>query len=294
MTKIKYIFTFALLAMLMYACGSTTSEEIAVFDAEAQAIKDNDSIVQFLSNNYVDLENDSIIKPLIDGKQAIIDDKENLETQIIIENEIEYKLYYYTLRLGTPSPEKGFPTAMDSILVNYKGLSITDKNVANLTVFDQSTKALWLTMNAVIRGWTFGFQNFKGGENVTGNGPISYVKGGKGILFIPSGLAYGNSGTNTGALSNTSLLFYFDLFDLIENTDHDNDHVASIDEDPDGDGDPRNDDTDGDFVPNYIDSDDDGDGILTINEDTNGDGNPGNDFNGTDPTIPDYLNPDIN
>jgi hypothetical protein len=47
-------------------------------------------------------------------------------------------------------------------------------------------------------------------------------------------------------------------------------------------------DTDSDGIPNYLDNDDDGDGVLTFQEDYNGDGNPANDdTNGN--SIPDYL-----
>ncbi|MGI9530677.1 gliding motility-associated C-terminal domain-containing protein [Lutimonas sp.] len=45
--------------------------------------------------------------------------------------------------------------------------------------------------------------------------------------------------------------------------DDDNDGIATIDEDLDGDNDPTTDDTDGDIVRNYLDVDDDNDGILT-------------------------------
>ena len=106
-------------------------------------------------------------------------------------------------------------------------------------------------------------------------------------------MAYANFGSGN-ILPNECLLFYIDLYDFVKDTDHDNDGVASIFEDPDGNDDPRNDDTDGDGLINYIDRDDDGDGVLTINEDTNGDGNPANDFNDVNnPTLPDYLNPAI-
>ncbi|TYA56337.1 hypothetical protein [Formosa maritima] len=62
----------------------------------------------------------------------------------------------------------------------------------------------------------------------------------------------------------------------------------------DDDDDPLTDpqDTDGDGVPNYLDNDDDGDLVLTINEENiTQDLNPSNDY--TNPTIADYLNPQI-
>lgn len=71
----------------------------------------------------------------------------------------------------------------------------------------------------------------------------------------------------------------------------DNDCVLTIDEDPDGDGDPSNDDTDMDRSPNYLDPDDDGDGLATCDEDANGDGDPTNDDADGD-GIPDYLETD--
>ena len=107
-------------------------------------------------------------------------------------------------------------------------------------------------------------------------------------------MAYRNTGAGNGSLINKTLIFYIDLLDFIQNTDHDNDGVPSYLEDPDGDGDPRNDDTDGDGIPNFADPDDDGDLVPTRDEDANADGNPGNDFSDPNkPTIPDYLNPDI-
>ena len=59
----------------------------------------------------------------------------------------------------------------------------------------------------------------------------------------------------------------------------------------DNDGNVKNDDTDGDTIPNYLDADDDNDGVLTKNEDANGDGDPTNDDTDGD-GIPDYLDTD--
>ncbi len=58
----------------------------------------------------------------------------------------------------------------------------------------------------------------------------------------------------------------------------------------DGDGDPTNDDTDNDGVPDYLDPDDDGDGVPTQDEDVDGDGDPTNDDTDND-GVPNYLDP---
>lgn len=210
----------------------------------------------------------------------------------VTENEIDYTLYYYVNREGAPDIDKGYPTVMDSVFVNYYGQRIV--NTDSISDSFDSDEAVWWTLNGVIRGWTHGFTKFKGGNNSTDNGPITFEDGGKGILFIPSGLAYSNFGSGT-ILANECIFFYIDLLDLVQDTDHDNDGIPSINEDVDGNDEPRDDDTDLDGIPNYFDDDDDGDGVLTINEDENGDGNPANDFNDSDnPTLADYLNSDIN
>lgn len=61
------------------------------------------------------------------------------------------------------------------------------------------------------------------------------------------------------------------------NGDPDQDGIPTGNEDVNGDGDPMNDDTDGDQIPNYLDDDDDNDGRLTKDEgttDSDGDGIP--------------------
>jgi hypothetical protein len=102
---------------------------------------------------------------------------------------------------------------------------------------------------------------------------------------MPSGLGYfSNSQTSIPAYS--PLVFQVSLFTL-NVTDHDSDGINSIDEDIDGDGDPINDDSDGNSIPNLYDNDDDGDGIPTKEEyDQNNDGQP--DDSDSD-SIPDYL-----
>ena len=290
MNKIKNIVAFILLAVLIYSCGDNNSTSVDDFDHEAQALIDNDSLVSFFKKHYYDATLDSI-KVLETGKTPLSEDS-NLKSMDVTENEVDYILYYYVNRIGEPEPVKGFPTVMDSVLVKYSGQVIANTDSISTTTFDKNN-GIWFTLNGVIRGWTHSFTKFKGGKNVTANGPITYDNGGKGILFIPSGLAYSNIG-NASIYANENLLFYINLYDIVENTDHDNDGVPSIFEDADEDDDPRNDDTDGDFIINYLDVDDDGDGILTKDEDANEDGNPANDFSDpNNPDLPDYLNPDI-
>jgi hypothetical protein len=274
-----------------YACDDDTfGVPVDDFDYEGQALIDNDSILVFLENHYYNDAIDSV-QPLVSGATALIDDS-RLLTQDVTDFDVDYKLYVFVKNEGSPIPEKGYPTEVDSVLVKYKGQYFN--STVELIDFDERTvNPLWLTLNSVIRGWSHGFTNFKGGENITNNGPITYANGGKGVLFIPSGLAYGKFGT-AGIPPSSSLMFYIELYDVIENTDHDLDSVPSILEDPDGDGDPRNDDTDGDGFPNFLDPDDDNDGVATKDEGGD-DGDPTNDFNDpNNPTLPDYLNPDIN
>ena len=126
---------------------------------------------------------------------------------------------------------------MDSVFVNYNGQRIINSDSISNS-FETNTN-IWFTLDGVIKGWTHGFTNFKGGDNITSNGPITYENSGKGVLFIPSGLAYANFGSTT-ILPNECLVFHIELHDFVKDTDHDNDGVASIFEDPDNDNNPKN------------------------------------------------------
>lgn len=289
MIKLRHTFLLALVMILCYGCPGDTG--ITEFNHEAQAVKDAEFLIEFLESNYYDAAKDSI-KPLKSGEIALKDDPK-LKTKNVTYTDINYKLYYYVNRVGTPNPVKDFPTYMDSVLVNYNGQSIVKKDSLSSS-FDRR-EDFWLMLSGVIPGWSEGFQHFKGGENITGNGPITFQNFGKGILILPSGLAYRNIAQSSIPAS-SSLVFYIELLDIVENTDQDQDGLASIleVEDASKESDPRKVDTDGDGIPNYNDADDDNDGILTKDEDANGDGDPRNDFSDPKkPTVPDYLNPDI-
>lgn len=292
MIKLKQLFFIAICSLVMISCGDGGPTTVTDnFDHAGQSIIDNDSLVSFLSKHYYDDVVDSI-KTITSGQTALLDDTRLSSIQVtekINDVDIDFTLYYFINRQGTPDPVKGFPTVMDSVLTLYSGeyLSSTTSRIT----FERRQTPTWFSLNGVIRGWSYGFTNFKGGRNVTQPGePITFADTGKGILFIPSGLAYSNSGTGF-IPANSPLVFYVELLDHVELTDHDNDGLASIFEDIDGDGDPRFDDTDQDGVPNYFDADDDGDGKPTREEDTNGDGDPRNDDADGD-GIPNFLDKD--
>lgn len=295
--KLRHFVLGVFFSFLLYSCGDDSDEKVDNFDHAAQALKDNDSLVKFLKSHYYDVD-ESLVKPLKDGEQPIFDQTDKLKKQEVIENDVKYILYCYVQNEGVS--EKGKPTPVDSIYVKYNGVRII--NTDSLTTSFDKREATWFMLGdqlvrrkitGVIKGWVYGFTNFRGGKNITDNGPINFENGGKGMLFIPSGLGYKNIGSGS-ILPNENLLFYIDLWDYVKDTDGDSDGVFSMKEDIDKDGNPRNDDTDNDGVPNYIDVDDDGDGILTKDEDKNGDGDPSNDFSDPEnPTLPDYLNRNI-
>ena len=91
----------------------------------------------------------------------------------------------------------------------------------------------------------------------------------------------------TGTLSVIGSSFI--IYDIFFVKDDDNDNILTFAELDNGD--PDNDafrDTDEDGIPDYLEEDDDNDGILTINEDVDQNGNPrDDDSNGND--IPNYL-----
>jgi FKBP-type peptidyl-prolyl cis-trans isomerase len=304
MNKLKNIIALLILAIAVYACGDDNflQNPFADINHIALAESDNDSIVKFLQNHYYDKDVDSI-KPLTTGKTAMFNETDNLKILDVTENTIDYKLYVYVAQQGNSGsdPDKGFPTVVDSVFVKYEGRTMSGTNFSD-TSFDSNTSGIWFNLLSVIRGWSYGFTQFKGGELKKGpnggvfNGPITYLNGGKGILFIPSGLAYPSSNPNNqrNSLVDTNLMFFIDLLTLVPDTDHDNDNIPSILEDIDEDGIVTNDDSDEDGFPDYFDVDDDGDGTFTKDEDANNDGDPTNDFSDPNkPNTPDYLNPDI-
>ena len=109
MNKIKNIFLLLLIGVtLVYSCdddNNTFPNPFLDINYEDLAIKDNDSIVKFLQNNYYDVSVDSI-KALVDGEISLFDDTSKLKSINVVENDIDHTLYVYTIEEGQPSPVK--------------------------------------------------------------------------------------------------------------------------------------------------------------------------------------------
>ncbi|MDP3313217.1 FKBP-type peptidyl-prolyl cis-trans isomerase [Lutibacter sp.] len=268
---------FGLLILLGIAIFACKKDDVKVnFDAAQQAIEDDAALVKYLETHYLNAV-DGGIWTIKNGETPLMS---QVQVQNITKDDIDYKLYFLKQSEGVSFS----PTRADSVLTTYSGMLLDS------TVFDSSSNRLWLSLTNVIDGWSYGFVNFKGGTKVIRPDESFYYENyGKGILFIPSGLAYGNSFQSI-IPQNSPLIFQITLRD-VNKADHDNDTILSILEDRDGDGNVKNDDTDKDGIPNYLDADDDGDGRLTKNEDANGDGNLENDDTDND-GIPNYLDKD--
>jgi hypothetical protein len=273
MNKIKHIFLLLLLGVaLIYSCDDDNNAFVNPFadiNHEALAISDNDSIIKFLKNNYYDMATDSV-KTLVEGEIALFDEQEKLTIMDAKRNDLDYTLYIYHIKEGNPihpdfgeaADDKGNPAVSDSIYAKYSGQSILSSSELS-TVFDANTSGAWFSYERLaVRGWSFGFANLKGGylkkedNGDTYNGPITYLEGGKGISFIPSGLSYTSLNPNNygSSLVNQNLMFNVELLDFVQFTDHDNDGRPSSEEDANDDGDLENDFSDNSQpgVPDYL------------------------------------------
>ncbi len=151
----KLLFLCLSILFIGYACDDDTfGVPVDDFDYEGQALIDNDSILVFLENHYYNDAIDSV-QPLVTGATALINDS-RLLTQDVTDFDVDYKLYVFVKNEGSPMPEKGYPTEVDSVLVKYKGQYFN--STVELIDFDERTvNPLWLTLNSVIRGWSHGF-----------------------------------------------------------------------------------------------------------------------------------------
>ena len=293
MKYLSYIFCVLLLLGLVLSCKKDSGPE-PVRELQDQAPKDDEALVSYLQThfyNYEEFDEDPDNYKIEISIDTIADDNidktplwDQVQTKTIEltdrnDNKVPNKIYFLEVREGVG--EK--PSRMDSTFVTYKG------TLLNRKVFDSRELPLWFDLTDVIRGFREFLPELKAGDHTLNNdGTYDLDNYGQGIFFIPSALGY--YAQNLLSIPKYSPLVFSVALHKVNQADHDNDGILSINEDPDGDGNPFNDDTDEDRIPNYRDSDDDGDGTLTKKEyDRDGDGVP-DDYDNDG--IPDYLDQD--
>ena len=296
--KFKLLFITALLFIYASSCNKDEPEVIEPFDHIKQEEKDKEALHTYLDTHYLNDAGELKVIPE-GGDQTPIGDSEALQTiivththkdydttgNVIHEQDVAHELHYLMTEEGVNES----PTVVDIANVSYKGMLLDH------SVFDQNDFGHAFAMdNPGLRlgklGWVHTIPLFKSG-NATQlvDDSYEYSETGKGIILFPSGLGYMDKAF-TDIPANSPLIFYIELNDVFR-TDHDEDGILSMYEDVNNNGDFKDDDTDGDEVPNYKDADDDGDGTLTIDEDIDGDGDPTNDDTDSD-GIPNYLDSD--
>ena len=264
-------------------------------DVKIQTIEDDESLVKYLKTHFYNYDdfayetNNYGLEILLDTIAEENSDKTPLWDQVSFklvntqdsdDNIVEHKLYYIEVKKGLGTS----PSSVDSTFVSYKG------SLLNGDIFDDRDYPIWFDLVNVVRGFRESLPEFSEGNfTINEDGTFKFDNYGKGLIFMPSALGYYSS-ENFGIPAYSPLIFSVNLH-RVNQSDHDRDGILSINEDINGDGNPQNDDTDGDGLPNMNDFDDDGDGTPTFIElDKDKDGIlDDTDNNGT----PDYLDMEI-
>ena len=291
----KFFFLPVFLAVFLVSCDKddegSGADPIPPRDRGEQEIDDQAALDAYLDShfyNYEDFENppaDFDYAVRIDTINAANADKTPLSQSPLLQSktftyeDVDYTIYILKVREGVEGEYQ--PKFSDSTFVSYTG------SLLNRSTFDSSNNPLWFDLTRTIPGFSQSLTEFRGasGFEVQPDNTIKWNNDfGVGAVFMPSGLGYFNN-AQSGIPAYSPLVFTFRLYGANE-ADHDNDGIPSWMEDLNEDQIVGNDDTDGDFTPNYLDPDDDGDFIPTreeiiINEDgslsfpdTDGDGTP--------------------
>ena len=303
MNKFFKIFFVAVFAMILSDCHKT--EDVTVIplvDYDVQYGLDMITIETYLKTHTytVDSNYNVTFAPTTNQSLSIwgsgADPNPNVLSRIYTSTSgygsQTYKIYYIMLNQGTGDS----PCNVDNVVVNYQGTLMPSSNLdtpvltgdaTNNTVFDYSNNGQSnINLATAIRGWSEILPQFKAAGSISydSNNNVSFSNFGAGIMFIPSGLAYYQNGAGL-IPSYTPIKFTFKLIKVYRN-DQDGDGIPSYLEDIGGPGDTKDspikhpdgylynldsgvsniDDSDGDEIPDYLDTDDDGDGYLTKTE----------------------------
>ena len=303
MTKGLLINTFSILMLTLLIIGCSSDDDgggggINLREPQEVWSEDSLEIKEFLANYTYSLEQnpvnsnlqtivyDSIGESNSDATPII--DSPLLDTIEVEQDGVDYQMFILKIREGANSQRH--PKETDSTLVTFRAKTIENE------LFNSSPNAAWFDLANEIRGYRLGLSELRGSTGFTENsdGTITFNDDfGFAAVFIPSGLGFfGTPPVGTGLEAYQPLIVDFQLYKSVL-ADHDQDLIPSYLEDVDGNGLVRDEDTDRNGTPNYLDVDDDGDGTPTFDEvfiDDNGELQiPDSNNNGT----PDYLDPEF-
>jgi FKBP-type peptidyl-prolyl cis-trans isomerase len=303
MSKIKFYFIFLIATVIsISSCNKDDNNTVTTPPKPytEQYVKEIALIENYLKANYITVVNASgetkdqdvtIAKLDANHTISIWDQKDyTLLNRKVEIHGITYTLYYLVLREG----EGDKPCNVDDVFASYNGKYLAETTTDNVTAITSTSfeeviyPQAFMNLYNVIRGWKEIFPQFKAGyANSNPDGTVKYTNFGAGVMFIPSGLAYYNTGKGT-IPAYAPLVFSFKLYNIKRSDMEynivngvalpDPDGVLSYQEDINGDGyiwtnselqigaTENPDDSDKDGVPDFIDFDDDGDNYATKGE----------------------------
>lgn len=263
---ISCAFTAVAGLMIMASCNKNDDDNNIVppRDYAVQKAVEEKDIEDYLDDNYIEVDADMNVKfGKLDSEHTVSIRNQTtyrLTSKDVVFSGQTYKVYYVILQEGVGDA----PTRGDDVIVAFDG-TLLNGNRFDYVPFPQNKSSL----SETILGWQEIIPEFKEGTYNNSSNPQDppvYENYGAGIMFIPSALGYYNMPTPTIPAYST-LIFSFKLY-RVEDSDVDGDGLTNKQELGDTD-DPADFDSDGDGIPNYLDTDDDGDGTLTRVEITN-------------------------
>ncbi len=276
MRKYNFILFAAIIcSILLTSCkndddnGSTT---IPLRDRGEEAIAAEAEIRAFLETHFYNYE--EFQSPPVDfdyriqfdtiagdnaDKTPLIEQVSSKMVNDRVDEDVKYELFFLKVNQGGGEASPNFP---DLVVTSYEGQTLNENEV-----FDASVSPIRFDLTQIINGLQDAMVEFNEADpDLTVQNPdgtVSFGDFGIGAVFVPSGLGYyAAPPTASGISTYDQLIFTFQLFD-VETGDQDNDGVISILEDRNNNKIEEDDDTDGDGVPDFLDSDDDGDGTPT-------------------------------
>lgn len=289
MNKFKLYFLVISVGLILFSCNKEDDPEpIPLRDYATQYESDILLIENYLKTSYIEKivdhpgfsdDKNITISPIPDNNTTLesLWDSPMLKFKEVALHDITYKVYYLDISNIPFNPESS-PCKADAVMTAYVGAYLSDNSTTNTdgvekisistTEFDRNDyPSSYLLLSDLIRGWQEVFPLFNIGTYNEGGeieNPAGYFDFGAGVMFLPSGLGYYNTGS-AKIPSYTPLTFSFKLYDL-KRIDNDGDGIFSYQEVAKLGDDITLYDTDGDGIPNFLDIDDDGDGQLTKNE----------------------------